>query len=182
MFCSNSAPWKYRLEENHLWESGEPVDDDYVFSDRKGRARLIIQESGRITVIRGYSWNGCSPKFCFFDILIGTPDGVVYKPTGRPKAYFATLIHDVLYQFLDDDLPYTRSQADRFFLRLLKESEFKPRWIYWGVVRLLGWISRLITRWKREWEGSRERTQDLVSAWKVRAPKPPASGSSTPGP
>lgn len=181
VLCSKSVTWKYRLEENHSWDSGEEVCDDYYFFDRKRRLRLVIEKSGRITVMKGYSWNGCSPKFCFFDILFGTPDGVVYEPSGRPKAYFATMIHDVLYQFLHDCLPYSRRTVDGFFLRLLKESEFRPRWIYWIVVRGVGGISRMFTRRKRDWDGLREKDQCLVQAWdalvaKRQATKPPAEG------
>ena len=84
----------------------------------------------------GYAWNGCRPKVCVFDFLLGTPEGVVYAKTGRRKTYFASLVHDALYQFLPEDLPYRRRDADRFFLVLLGDSEFAPRWPYSAAVRL----------------------------------------------
>ena len=40
---------------------------------------------GAITVLAGYAWDGCTPKFNFFDVLSGTPDGVVDTRTGRSK-------------------------------------------------------------------------------------------------
>jgi len=102
MFCKNSVRWLYRLEQNFTWESNHPLPEDFVFWDKSGAVRLIIEMGGRITVTRRYAWNGCSPKFCFFDLLIGTPEGVVHARTGRPKTYFASLIHDALYQFAPD--------------------------------------------------------------------------------
>lgn len=85
MFCTKSVAWLYRADKNFSWDSGIPVAADQVFLDATGKVRLVIETGGRMTVTRGYSWNGCSPKFCFLDLLIGTPDGVVDADTGRPK-------------------------------------------------------------------------------------------------
>jgi hypothetical protein len=156
MLCTNGVSWLYRLDRNFAWDSGHPVPHDLAFRDKRGTVRLVIEASGRITVMRGYSWNGCSPKFCVFDILIGTPDGVVHARTGRPKAYYASLLHDALYQFLPLAAPFTRGDADRCFLRLLAESDFAPRYVYWLAVRAFGWIVRLGKQRVRLWEGTRE--------------------------
>ncbi len=155
--CKNSVKWLYRLESPYSWDSGMPIESDRFFFDRKGRLRLVIEESGRITVTAGYSWNGCSPKFCLFDILLGTPDGVVHAHTGRPKTYYASMIHDALYQFLPADLPYAASQADGIFLRLMEESEFGPRRLYWLAVRALGWLFRPTIARKRQHKGTQAR-------------------------
>lgn len=156
MWCKDGAAWLYRLERNFTWDSGHSVPKDLVFRDKGGTVRLVIETSGRVTVMRGYAWNGCSPKFCLFDILIGTPDGVVHVGTGRPKAYFASLVHDALYQFLPLSAPLTRADADWVFLRLLAESDFAPRRLYWLAVRLFGWIVRLGQKRARQWKGTRE--------------------------
>lgn len=116
--------------------------------------RLVIERDGRITITRGYAWDGCTPKFCLFDILTGVPDGVVHERTGKPKTYFASLIHDALYQFLPDGLPFTRKDADEFFLRLMAESDFSPRWIYWAAVRLFGGLFRSAARKVRKTRGT----------------------------
>ena len=116
MFCEDSVRWLYRLEENFSWESGLSISQDYAFKDKTGVVRLILESGGRITVTRDYAWNGCSPKFCFFDLLFGTPDGVVHAQTGKPKTYYASLVHDVLYQFVHDGLPLKQHDADRCFL------------------------------------------------------------------
>ncbi|MDY6791983.1 MAG: DUF1353 domain-containing protein [Thermodesulfobacteriota bacterium] len=115
--------------------------------------RLIIEVDGMLTVTRGYAWNGCSPKICFLDILLGTPDGAVYGPTGKPKTYFASMVHDALYQFLYSKTPITRAEADGCFLRLMAESEFMLRYLYWFAVRLFGclvWRGKKIVR---KWDG-----------------------------
>jgi hypothetical protein len=153
LICKNSVSWLYKLDENYSWESGLHFDSDYVYRDAKGKVRLIIEADGKITVTKGYSWNGCSPKLCIFDINIGTPDGVVHKCTGRPKTYYASLVHDALYQFLGVNSPVTRRQADFCFLRLMKESDFCLRYIYWAAVRLFGRIVWSGKKLKRKWKG-----------------------------
>ncbi len=162
MWCSNSVRWLYRLDQNFTWDSRHPVPEDLVFRDRTGAVRLIIEAGGKITVTRGYAWNGCSPKWCVWDVLLGTPDGVVHARTGKPKTYFASLVHDALYQFLPDGLPLRRRDADRFFLVMLGESDFAPRRIYHWVVRLIGWLVWRATRWKRQTRGSRDRIAELL--------------------
>ena len=157
MFCKDSVNWLYKLEESYSWDSGHRLEEDLVFRDKMGAVRLVVEREGRITVTRGYAWDGCTPKFCVFDILIGIPDGVVHARTGRPKAYYASLIHDALYQYLPDGLPLKRYHVDDFFLRLLKESDFGPRWIYWLAVRLFGGLFRRAGRMVRGTRGYRQR-------------------------
>lgn len=156
MFCTNSVRWLYRLERSYSWNSEHGIPEDLVFRDKTGVVRLVVERDGRITVTRGYAWDGCTPKFCIFDILIGVPDGVVHAKTGRPKTYYASLIHDALYQFLPDGLPFERVDADRFFLRLMEESEFGPRWFYWITVRLFGGLFRRVARTIRKTRGAQQ--------------------------
>jgi len=154
MWCENDVSWLYRLSANHAWESGLVIDHDVAFRDKKGRIRLVLEKGGRIVVMRGYAWNGCSPKFCLCDILMGAPDGVVDKRTGRPKTYFASLVHDALCQFLPDGLPMSRGEVDRCFLALLKESGFRLRWLYFVAVRAFGGIVLPLLRIVRGTKGS----------------------------
>ncbi len=152
--CKNGVKWVFKLETaDYPWDSGHPVPYAMEFFDEGGTKRLTISKDGKITVKKDYSWDGCTPKFCFFDFLLGTPDGVVHKDTGRPKTYYASLIHDALYQFLPEipaEAKLTRRDADAFFLRMLAEYDFSPRGLYWFVVRLLGGLTvsarRNITR------------------------------------
>ena len=143
MFCKNSEHWLYKLNEDYPWSSGMSFPRTMAFLDRADRQWLLIKRNGDIVVAKDYSWDGCTPKSCIFDIRLGISDGPVHKETGLPKAYHASLIHDVLYQFLSDDLPLTRAQADRIFLRLLRERDFAPRWIYYVAVRIFGEFFRL---------------------------------------
>ena len=102
-------------------------------SSTRGPLRLLIERNGAITVTRGYTWNGCSPKVFVLDLLFGTPEGVVNARTGQRKTYYASMVHDALYQFLADGLPLTRVQADRCFLLLMRESSFLLAPLYWLV-------------------------------------------------
>ena len=83
--CQNSVKWVFELEEDYSWESGFTFTDDFAFKDKTGIVRLILFRNGKITVTKGYAWDGCSPKICIFDILIGTPDGVVDSRTKSLK-------------------------------------------------------------------------------------------------
>ena len=162
MYSKNSVRWLYKLEKSFTWVSNHRVAEELVFKDKTGVVRLIIEPTGEITVTRGYAWNGCSPKGCIFDLLFGTPEGVVHVRTEKPKTYYASLIHDALYQFLPEGLPVKRADVDGFFLRLMEESDFAPRWIYWFCVGLFGGIIWRATRAKRKNQGVRQRVADLV--------------------
>lgn len=151
--CRNAVSWLYRTERSFIWDSGIEVPEDLVFLDEDGKVRLLVDTTGRITVTRGYAWNGCSPKFCLLDILLGTPDGVVHARTGRPKTYFASMVHDALYQFLKTDSPITRRQADSCFFQLMEDSDFSPRYLYWLAVRVFGWLVWKAKQVNRGWNG-----------------------------
>jgi len=167
--CKNSVRWLYRLDQNYSWDSGIPIAQDHAYRDARGKVRLIIEAGGRITVTRGYSWNGCSPKICVLDLLIGTPDGVVHARTGRPKTYFASFVHDALYQFLRVDAPMSRRQADACFLRLMAASDFSLRYLYWAAVRVAGWLVWHGKRYVRKWSG------EAVDLRALRGKGPPGS-------
>ncbi len=126
-----------------------------AFEDSRGKRWLEIYPDGRLRILKGYAWDGCTPKFSLWDIVFGTPDGIPSEKTRKPKAYHASLVHDVLYQFLDADLPVSRKGADQIFLELLTEQDFGPRKMYYWAVRIFGGIARLETRWKRSYNGKR---------------------------
>jgi hypothetical protein len=146
MGCRDAARWLYRLDEHFTWRSPFPLERDWAFQDSDGHTRLVLTTEGDITVMKRYAWDGCTPKLCVFDLVVGTPDGAVHPDTGKPKTSHASLIHDALYQFVPDGLPLTRPQADTCFLRLMEERRFALRYLYYGAVRTLGWISRPVTR------------------------------------
>lgn len=161
--CRNSVKWLYRLDGNYSWQSPFKVDEDHAFFDDRGKVRLIIQRDGTITVTRDYAWNGCSPKVCVFDFLFGTPDGVVHRDSGRPKTYFASLVHDALYQFLQEDLPLTRRQSDEAFLLLMQKYDFAPARLYWLAVRIFGRVVYEAKKRVRRWSGHSADLSDLLA-------------------
>ena len=153
--CKNSEKWVFTLDEEFSWESDFAFSDDFAFKDKTGIVRLILHRNGKMTVTKGYAWDGCSPKICFFDILFGTPDGVIDSGTKKPKTFYASLVHDALYQFLPDGVPLARKQADGCFLRLMTETGFAPRHIYHLAVRIFGGLFTHIGRRIRKSKGTR---------------------------
>lgn len=102
---------------------------------------MEIRPNGGITVKgsnkTGYAWDGCSPKCFFLDLVWGTPDGATDPRTRKPKTYYASLIHDVLYQY-GGEHGVSRRETDRLFYQLMRG--FKWRWLYWQVVRRVSWM------------------------------------------
>lgn len=156
MFCIDEVKWVFRLEKDFSYKTRLRVPQKYVFRDKEGFIRLIIDKDGTLTVTKGYAWNGCSPKFMLFDLIFGTPDGVVHKETGKRKTYYATCLHDALYQFMQDLAPISRAEADRVFLELMKEAKFLYAYVYWFFVRIFGWAVWRVWRRHRKLRGTRE--------------------------
>ncbi|MHC4344345.1 MAG: hypothetical protein ACYSUP_06645 [Planctomycetota bacterium] len=130
------------------------VKEDYRYqSSIKGRAFdsewFQLEEDGTVIVKgsnkEGYAWDGCSPKIKIKDVIkdvyFGTPEAVLNFETGNSKTYYASLIHDVFYQFSTDLKSFiSRKEVDREFYIILKENKFRFAKLYYGVVRLLGWL------------------------------------------
>ena len=75
------------------------------------------------------------------DIYFGTPEAVLNYDTGRSKTYYASLIHDVFYQFSKNIKSFVkRKEVDKEFYIILRRDEFKFARLYYWVVRLLGWV------------------------------------------
>lgn len=159
--CQNIEKWVFELVQDFSWESGITFADDFAFKDKTGIVRLTLLRNGKITVNKGYAWDGCSPKVCIFDVLLGTPDGAVDSRTRKPKTYYASLVHDALYQFLPDGVPLTRKQADGCFLRLMNETEFAPRRLYHLAVRIFGGLFAHVGRRIRKSKGVRIPLREL---------------------
>jgi len=104
---------------------------------------LSIDGFGDITVkgsnSDGYAWDGCSPKVNFLDLIIGTPDGRMDQRTKKPMTYYASMVHDCLYQY-KGEVPITRLEADRLFRDMLKSSGFMWWRVYYLAVRAGGWV------------------------------------------
>ena len=127
------------------------LEEDYTYrSSIKGRVFenewFKLEKNGTITVKgshkKGYAWDGCSPKFKFKDICwLGTPDAVLNWETKKPKTYYASMVHDVFYQFSKDVKPFIkRKEVDDLFYDILKENNFRLASVYYRVVRLVSWM------------------------------------------
>lgn len=92
-----------------------------------------------ITVYSGYSSDGCSPKIKLFNWVVGTPDGPI-QDDGYPQTYWASLIHDVIWQF-NEQSPFASLERDKLFLYMLKKSNWKYSNLYYYAVRLFSKIT-----------------------------------------
>ena len=123
--------WIFKLEEDYSYQSQLT---GYCFLGKW----LRICTDGTIIVPKGYAWDGCTPKYSFLDLFVlGTPDGIIDIDTCKPKTYYASLIHDALYQYYRwHDIP--RKDIDLLFLKMMQEHKFKLSKMYYFFVRILG--------------------------------------------
>lgn len=121
--------WKFRLDESF----------EYIHPSLKGvefTHDIAAISDGKITVSKGYAWDGATPKRHIFGLfIIGIPDGALRF--GKPWTYHATLVHDVLTQFRHE-LPLSKSQATHIFNDQLKEAKWPLRKLYVLAVDKLG--------------------------------------------
>lgn len=126
------------------------TDNTYHFEHKyfkeNFRSDFIEIDPGICYIGNNYAWNGCSPKFELLDIGFGTPDGVLNMNTGKPKTYFASMIHDALYQY-KEEISITRKQADEIFYDILRMEDFYWARTYYYAVRLFGWMCG---KWKEK--------------------------------
>lgn len=106
---------------------------------------IKLEKDGTVTVKglnkEGYAWDGCSHKFKIRDIYFGTPEAVLNFDTGKSKTYYASMIHDIFYQYSKDMKSFiTRKEVDKEFYNILSEHNFALAKVYYGAVRLLGWL------------------------------------------
>ncbi|MBF0216568.1 MAG: hypothetical protein HQL30_06190 [Candidatus Omnitrophica bacterium] len=104
-----------------------------------------LKKDGHVTVKgsngRGYAWDGASPKIKVLDVYFGTPEAVLNFGNGQSKTYYASLIHDVFYQFSKDLKGLVaRKEADEQLYAVLKRDDFRLAKLYYLAVRALGWI------------------------------------------
>jgi len=90
---------------------------------------------------RGYSWDGCSPKWKWKEMYFGTPEAVLNDTTRQSRTYYASLIHDIFYQFSKEVRGMIRrEEVDLTFYNILKRDGFKMARLYYWAVRCFGWI------------------------------------------
>lgn len=75
------------------------------------------------------------------DVYFGTSEAVLNYDTGQSKTYYASMVHDVFYQFSKDVRSFIdRKEVDKEFYNILKRDEFRFAKLYYYCVRALGWI------------------------------------------
>ncbi|MDD5491490.1 MAG: hypothetical protein PHV60_02255 [bacterium] len=128
----------YCLKKDHLYQSaikGHTFENEWFKLGEDGS--VLIKGTNK----NGYAWDGCSPKFKLKDIYFGTPEAVLNPKTGESKTFYASLVHDVFYQFSAELKSFVkRQQVDQEFYAILKRDEFRFAGIYYYAVRLLGWL------------------------------------------
>jgi len=107
-----------------------------LFGEQIETQWIIISKGGKITVKKDYSWDGCSPKIKLFGVILGTPDGKILSDE-FPQTYFASLVHDALYQH-KKVISITRLEADLLPLDMLNRRAFKFSKLYFLAVRIFG--------------------------------------------
>ncbi|MCX5699465.1 MAG: HNH endonuclease signature motif containing protein [Candidatus Omnitrophica bacterium] len=122
------------------------LEEDYSYqTSMKGRnfknKWFTLEEDGKMTIKKGYVWDGCPPKYKIRDLYIGLQEGCINFETGKSKTYYASLVHDVFYQFsVDIRSLVSRGDVDYEFYLLLKRDKFTFAALYYFNVRLFGWV------------------------------------------
>lgn len=118
-----SGKWRFTLNSNisvNLWLLAgirQPVElcarnERINFADSDNRVWATLTGDGTLTVMAGYMWNGCSPKWWAFGRWWGTPDPVCTR--------LASLVHDILYQFgKTTHFPFNREACDMVFYNIM---------------------------------------------------------------
>ena len=138
MKFNNDYFWLYVIREDVTRVTnikGRTFDNEWLHLDADGNLTI----KGTNPNAKGYAWDGCSPKGAFMQQVWGVPDGVIDPATEQRKTYYASLFHDILYQF-GKQAGVKRKEADQLFLELMKESNFSWSYIYYFFVRAVGWL------------------------------------------
>lgn len=140
--------WVYQLDNDYEYRTLFSFNKDLYFFDQDGFCRLTITQRGVIRVHAGYAWDGCTPKVKIGNKVLGIPDGAINAHTGKPSAFYASLIHDMLCQFQDhEEMPFSRAEMDYIFYRILVRDEHSSPKLYYQAVRWLAKPYGIITRW-----------------------------------
>lgn len=128
--------WIYKLEADYYYDLPRKVGVFYgewlriIDNKTTGKSQILIP--------KGYVWDGCSPNFKVLDLFyVGTPDGAVDIQTMKPKTYYASLVHDALYQYMGFH-EIDRKEADEIFFKIMKRDQFYLAKAYYYGVRIFG--------------------------------------------
>jgi len=131
---------KFTLEEDlkfHLPEyNGEAR---YIYRKKTKQLLAEISHEGILHIYKGYSWDGCSPKFNILGVKVGVWDGYL-DDNGEQILKEPSCVHDVLCQMFhgtEDYKFYTRKVIDEIFLDQMKQYKvnYFLRKVYFYFVR-----------------------------------------------
>ena len=89
----------YCIKEDYLYKSsitGRSLENEWFRLSTDGT--ITVKGTNKC----GYSWDGCSPKYKIWDMYFGTPEAVLNYETRESRTYYASLVHDLFYQFSKD--------------------------------------------------------------------------------
>lgn len=131
---SRSYPWVFRIDKDAIFQSqilGREFESRWLRLEKNGQITVKANETG-------YAWDGCTPKVSLFGlVIIGIPDGHIDVETLKPKTHNASLVHDAFYQYLEH-VPVHKSEIDRLFYQMLKETAFPLARLYYIAVVVFG--------------------------------------------
>jgi hypothetical protein len=131
----------YTTERTYMYEvptfTGKPVQ---IRSNTNTNILVELHPKGILYVYKGYSFDGCTPKFQIElftkKIIFGTSDGDIGED-GYPELFHASLKHDVLCQLFSLGLsPYNRESIDKQFKQDMKKVKWSYRGLYYSAIRL----------------------------------------------
>lgn len=121
---------------NYLFKLEEDYTHPVVIDSPDFSSRWLDIEDGVLTVKSGYAWDGCTPCCSVLGLFtINTPNG--HLSGNRPITYYASLVHDALYQYRGKH-SLSKEDADLMFLQDLEAREFKPAKVYYWFVKKFG--------------------------------------------
>ncbi len=121
------AKYRFKLLKPTIVNVKLPIEEPIIFRDKKGRVWAEVQIN-RIIILKGYAYNGCSPKIKVFGLWLGPPD--------FPDTLLATLVHDVLTQFDPEGKIVPRKFYDKIFKEILEASGSKVSGLYYAGARI----------------------------------------------
>lgn len=131
---NKNFPWIFKIHQDFHFQSchvGKRFDSQWLKLDADGMVTIKANATG-------YAWDGCTPKWSILGlVIIGTPDGHIDIRTERPLTYYASLVHDAFYQYLEH-VPVSKADIDRQFYEMLRAAGFPLAGIYYFFVRLFG--------------------------------------------
>lgn len=130
---TGNFPYVFKISQDYeyqtQWQLEQAFESEWLSISTQGLIKVKANENG-------YSWDGCTPKVSVLNLfIVGVPDGHINYRTMKPYTYYASLVHDALYQYLDS-VPVAKSDIDLLFLEML--GDFKLRKLYYFFVRQFG--------------------------------------------